>query len=212
MTKSWGNKERLQYCTDPPGQEILSPSSSRSFRTQSHWSFITGQCINSERFRVHLSINLHSIMNSRLTPGGQNLSKRQTVLFISVDPMNKKHKDPDEIDLNAPRLAWYKQEVWKKPSKKRCIGSTSDLLKGKDFSSIKHDRTQSSFTTRFQLILSRGLSRWKLENSNTREYLRHFDHLKRFPFKIIGWKNWIQKLLEVVKTPSKPNQRPKIQF
>ena len=34
----------------------LSPSSSRSFRTQSHWSFMTGQCINSERFlRVHLS-------------------------------------------------------------------------------------------------------------------------------------------------------------
>ena len=32
----------------------LSPSSSRSFRTQSHWSFITGQCINSELFlRVH---------------------------------------------------------------------------------------------------------------------------------------------------------------
>ena len=34
----------------------LFPSSSRSFRTQSHWSFITGQCINSERFLwVHLS-------------------------------------------------------------------------------------------------------------------------------------------------------------
>ena len=33
-----------------------SPSSSRSFRTQFHWSFITGQCINSERFlRVNLS-------------------------------------------------------------------------------------------------------------------------------------------------------------
>ena len=125
-------------------------------------------------------------MNSRLTPGGQILSKRQTILFMSVDPMNKKHRDPDEIDLNAPRLAWYKQEVWKKPLKKRCIGSTSDLLKGKDFSSIKHDRTQSSFTTRFQLIVSRGLSRWKLEKSNTRDYLRHFDHLNRFPFKTIG--------------------------
>ena len=28
--------------------------------------------------------------------------------------MNKEHKDPDVIDLNAPRLAWYKQKVWKK--------------------------------------------------------------------------------------------------
>ena len=34
----------------------LSPSSSRSFRTQSHWSHTAGQCINSKRFlRVHLS-------------------------------------------------------------------------------------------------------------------------------------------------------------
>ena len=51
-------------------------------------------------------------MNSGLIPGGQKLSKRQTVFFTSVDPMNKEHKDPDEIDLNAPRLAWYKQKVW----------------------------------------------------------------------------------------------------
>ena len=34
----------------------LSPSSSMSFRTQSHWSYFTRQCINSKRFlRVHLS-------------------------------------------------------------------------------------------------------------------------------------------------------------
>ena len=30
--------------------------------------------------------------------------------------MNKEHKDPYEIDLNAPRLAWYKQKTWKKHS------------------------------------------------------------------------------------------------
>ena len=28
--------------------------------------------------------------------------------------MNKEHKDPDVIDLDAPRLAWYNQKVWKK--------------------------------------------------------------------------------------------------
>ena len=48
-------------------------------------------------------------MNSGLIPGGQNLSKeRQTVFFAAVNPMNKEHKDPHEIDLGAPRLAWYK--------------------------------------------------------------------------------------------------------
>ena len=94
----------------------LSQSSSRSFRTQSHSSFITGQCINSERFlRVHLSHQmcnqLNSITNSGLIPGGQNLSKRQTVFFTSVDCMNKEYRDPNKIDLEAPRLAWYKQKV-----------------------------------------------------------------------------------------------------
>ena len=41
----------------------LSPSSSRSFRTQSHWSYTAGQCGNPEQFlRVHLShrqVTLH---------------------------------------------------------------------------------------------------------------------------------------------------------
>ena len=58
--------------------------------------------------------NLHSIVNSGLIPGKQNLSKRQTVFFTSVDPMNKEHRDPNFIDLEAPRLAWYHQKVWKK--------------------------------------------------------------------------------------------------
>ena len=39
----------------------LPPSSSRSFRTESHWSYIAGQCINPERFLwVHVS---HRICN-----------------------------------------------------------------------------------------------------------------------------------------------------
>ena len=65
-------------------------------------------------YHIGCAVNLYSIMNSGLIPGGQNLSKRQTVFFTSVDPRNKEHKDPDEINLNAPRLVWYKQKVWKK--------------------------------------------------------------------------------------------------
>ena len=63
---------------------------------------------------VGCAINLHSIINSGLIPGGQNLSKRQTVFFTSVDPMNKDHSDPDVIDLEAPPLAWYQQKKLKK--------------------------------------------------------------------------------------------------
>ena len=58
-------------------------------------------------YHIGCAINLHSIMNSGLIPGGQNLSKRQTVFFTSVDPMNKEHKDPDAIDLKKPRFAQY---------------------------------------------------------------------------------------------------------
>ena len=52
-------------------------------------------------------------MNSGLIPGGQKLSKRQTVFFTSVDLASREHKDPDVIDLEAPRLARHKQKVWK---------------------------------------------------------------------------------------------------
>ena len=58
MAGGGGNNKRFQYWTDPSGQEILylQALSSRSFRTQSHWSYIAGQCVDSEQFlRVHLS-------------------------------------------------------------------------------------------------------------------------------------------------------------
>ena len=42
------------------------------------------------------------------------MRKRQTVFFTSVNALNKEHKDPETVDLNVPRLAWYKQKVWKK--------------------------------------------------------------------------------------------------
>ena len=42
------------------------------------------------------------------------MSNRQTVFFLPVDPTDKNHKDPDKIDLNAPRLAQYMHKAWKK--------------------------------------------------------------------------------------------------
>ena len=65
-------------------------------------------------YHVGCAINLHSIINSGLIPGGQNLSKRQTVFFLPVNPMNKEHKDPEKVDPKAPRLAQYMLKAWKK--------------------------------------------------------------------------------------------------
>ena len=69
--------------------------------------------------------------------------------------------------------------------KTRCIQSISNLIKGRDSSSIRRDRTPSSFTTHSQPIVSRKLWRWNLENSFTRRYMRHLDFFRRFPLKTI---------------------------
>ena len=42
------------------------------------------------------------------------MSKGQTVFFLPVSPMDKEHKDPEKIELEAPRLALYVHSVWKK--------------------------------------------------------------------------------------------------
>ena len=109
--KGGGNKKRFQYCTDPSGQEILYL---RALQNHSGRNPIDPSLQNNvlipDNFFEHIyhtgcANNLHSITNSGLISGEQNLSKRQTVFFTSVDPMNKEHRDPNNIDLEAPRLA-----------------------------------------------------------------------------------------------------------
>ena len=115
--------------------------------------------------------------------------------------------------LTWPNHVLHHTSKWSgKDSKIRCIGSIYSLLNGKDWSSIKQDRTQSSFTTHSQLIVSRRLSWWKLEKSYTRKYMRHLDLLRRFPLKTIGWMNWVQKSLEAARTPNESNQKSKTQL
>ena len=65
-------------------------------------------------YHIGCAFNLHSIINNGLIPGGQNSSKRQTVIFLLLDPMDKEHKDPDTIDLSVPRRAQYLHNAWKK--------------------------------------------------------------------------------------------------
>ena len=42
------------------------------------------------------------------------MSKRQTVFFLPVDPMDKSHKYLKVIDLNVPRHAQYLHNAWKR--------------------------------------------------------------------------------------------------
>ena len=53
-------------------------------------------------YHVGCAFTLHSFISLGLIPGGQSSSKRQTVFFLLVDPMDKSHKDPDVIDMSVP--------------------------------------------------------------------------------------------------------------
>ena len=65
-------------------------------------------------YHVGSTFNLHSIISNGLIPGGQDLSRRQSVFFLPVDPRKEDHRDPEYIDYSAPRLARYLQNAWKR--------------------------------------------------------------------------------------------------
>ena len=106
MAKGGGNKKIFQYCTVPSGEEILYlPSLQvRSGRNLIDPSLQDNVLMPNDFFEyiyhTGCAINLHSIMNSGLIPGGQNLGEIHTVFFTFLDPMNKEHKDPDVINLD----------------------------------------------------------------------------------------------------------------
>ena len=118
MAGGGGNK-KIKKCTDSSGTILyLLALQGHSGRNLVDPSLQDNVVIPNGFFKyiyhVGCAINLHSIINSGLIPGGQILNNRQTVFFRPVDPMDKNHKDPDTIDLEAPRLAQYMHKAWKK--------------------------------------------------------------------------------------------------
>ena len=117
MAGGGGNKKRFQYCTDRSGQEILylRALQGHSGRNPIDPTLQDNVLIPNNFFEyispIGSAVNLHAITNSGLIAGGHNSSKgRQTA---AVNPMNKDHRDPQELDLTKPRLASYKQK-WKR--------------------------------------------------------------------------------------------------
>ena len=93
--KAEETRKDFNFCADPSGQEILylRALQGHSGRNLIGLSLQDNVLIPNDFFEyiyhIGCAINLHSIMNSGLIPGGHNLSKRQTVFFTSVDPMKK---------------------------------------------------------------------------------------------------------------------------
>ena len=120
MAGRGGQKKRFQYCSDSSGKIL----DLRALQGHSGHSLIDPSSQDNVlipdgflKYIYHFgcAINSHSITNSGLIPGGQNLGReRQTVFFTAVNHLDKKHKDPYKLNLIQPRLAWYKQKTWKR--------------------------------------------------------------------------------------------------
>ena len=65
-------------------------------------------------YHVGCAFNLYSIINNGLVLGGQDLSRRQTVFFLPIDPRDTDHQDPEHIDFSVPRRERYMHRAWKR--------------------------------------------------------------------------------------------------
>ena len=158
MAGGGGNKKRYQYCTDSSGIILyLRALQGHSGRSLIDPTLQDNVVIPSNFFQyiyhVGCAINLHSIINSGLIPGGQNLNNRQTVFFLPVDPMDKNHKDPDTTDLNAPRHAQAHAKSMEETSERSLLGRHQYCSEERIevlSNTIKHDHssrnTEKSYT------------------------------------------------------------------
>ena len=84
MAGGGGHKKRFQDCTDPSGAEILylralqGHSGRNPIDPTLQDNVLIPNKIFEYTYHIGCAINLHSIINSGLIPGGQILSRRKT--------------------------------------------------------------------------------------------------------------------------------------
>ena len=114
-----GSRRRCQYCSDNSGtilylRALQGHSGHNLIDPTLQDNVLIGPGIFPYIYHMGSNFNLHSIVNNGLILGGQNLSRRQSVFYLPVDPRKEDHKDPEYIDYSAPRLARYLQNAWKR--------------------------------------------------------------------------------------------------
>ena len=103
-----GSIRRYQYCSDNSGtiqnlRALQGHSGSNLIDPTLQDNVVIGTGIFHYIYHVGCAFNLHSIINNGLIPGGQDLSRRQTVFFLPVDPRANKFNhaiDEENIDFN----------------------------------------------------------------------------------------------------------------
>ena len=114
-----GSKRRYQYCSDNSGRilylrALQGHSGNNLIDPTLQDNVVIGSGIFHYIYHIGCAFNLHSIIDNGLIPGGQDLSRRQTVFFLPIDPRDKNHKGPDFFDFSVPRQARYVHSAWKK--------------------------------------------------------------------------------------------------
>ena len=132
-----GSKRRYQNCSDNSGtilnlRALQGHSGDNLIDLTLQDNVLIGPGIFPYIYHVGSNFNLHSIINNGLIPGGQDLSRRQTVFFLLVDPRDERHKDPEYIDFSVPRLARYLHSAWKRHQDAVFFGSILILRSKKD--------------------------------------------------------------------------------
>ena len=216
-----GHKKRFQYCTDASleilylralqghsGRNLIDPTlQDIVLIPNGFFKYI---------YHIGCAINLHSITNSGLIPGGQHSSReRQTVFFTSVDPKNKEHKHRNKFDLEAPRLAWYHQKEWRKHQNmvywvdiKLAQKKGLKFYQTRSNAIILHETLPACCIPKVVRMETGGV-KWKLEKSKTRKFLAS----PRLPPKIALKHDWMKELgSEVARQPEGGVARPAKSF
>ena len=185
---------------------LVPPSSSRPFRTQSHWSYFVGQFNYSVRFfQVHLPRwmcdKFTFYHQFKIDTWRSKIEQKDREYSFGLWNLWKKNSKI-RTSLTWPQHVLHGTS-WKrgKCTKIWCIGSIYSLFNRKDSSSIKQDRTQSSFTTPSQLTVSWKLL-WNLENF----FYEKVNESPRPPPKISLRNDWMKELGSEVARQTEDNQ------
>ena len=138
----------------------------------------------------------------RIDTRRQNLSKRHSVFFTAVNPMDKEHKDPYKLDLTQPRFAWYKQKTWKRHQDTACwVDIQLAQLKG-----LKFYQTRSNAIILYDTLPAHCIPKAIMMGTGEIIYEKVFMS-PRPPPKISFKDTWMKELGSEVAGSSKDTQR-----
>ena len=124
--------------------------------------------------------------------------------------MDKEHKDPETVDLKAPRLAQYMQNTWKK-HQNTVYWVDIKLAQNKGIK-VLSDAIECHHPLQYtpSPVYPEGYQGGNWRNQIRKSFLSHLDRLRRFPLR----DNWMKELgSEVarqaeVNQPTQPNPNP----